>query len=135
MDETINRDGGAALGSLPSPSLQGGRCDLEKYYSFCHHLIASKWVFWGLFLLTSFSRRQWNFTLYVLDLLKDLFVLTNMDATIVHLLLKSGISYFSKITLNFMSLWLQLSVKKKRNIKGDYQKEIELMGGEKKNDA
>lgn len=39
-----------------------------------------------------------------------------------------------------MILWLQLSVKKKkkkkqRSIKGNYQKEIELMGGKKKNDA
>lgn len=111
MDKTINRDGGAAQGSLPSPSVQGGRCDLEKYYSFCHRLIASKGVLWGLCLLTSFSRRL-EFYLYVLDLLKDLFVLTKINAAIVHLLLKSGISYFSKITLNFMSLWLQLSVQK-----------------------
>lgn len=31
VDGTISRDGGKALGSLPSPSLQGGRGDLEKY--------------------------------------------------------------------------------------------------------
>lgn len=38
-----------------------------------------------------------------------------------------------------MILWLQLSVKKKkktkRSIKGNYQKEIELMEGKKKNYA
>lgn len=42
-----------------------------------------------------------EFTLSVLNLLKDLFVLTNIDATIIEVRNK----LISKTTLNFMSLW------------------------------